>query len=94
MILALAYGALHAWGLEVWLLNWRGPNFFFPLAFEPVPDFHGENPVTCHLTFAVEIRHLFALGDMNCDNHTVRISALKSYCLMLYVILCMTLCIT
>ena len=35
-----------------------------------VLDFHGENLVTCHLTFAVEIRHRFALGDMDCDNHT------------------------
>ena len=35
-----------------------------------VPDFHGENPATCHLTFATEIRHHFALGDMDCDNHT------------------------
>ena len=35
-----------------------------------VLDFHGENLVTCHLTFAVEIRHHFALGDMDCDNHT------------------------
>ena len=35
-------------------------------------DFHGENPATCHLTFAVEIRHRFALGDMDYDNHTGR----------------------
>ena len=34
-----------------------------------VLDFHGENLATCHLTFAVEIRHRFALGDMDCDNH-------------------------
>ena len=27
---------------------------------------------TCHLTFIVEIRHRFALGDMDCDNHTGR----------------------
>ena len=37
-----------------------------------VPDFYGENPVTYHLTFAVEIRHHFALGDMDYDNHTGR----------------------
>ena len=37
-----------------------------------VVDFHGENPTTCHLTFAVEIRHHFALGDIDCDNHTER----------------------
>ena len=35
-----------------------------------VPNFHGENPATCHLTFVVEIRHCFTLGDMDCDNHT------------------------
>ena len=35
-------------------------------------DFHEENPTTSHLTFAAEIRHCFALGDMNCDNHTER----------------------
>ena len=37
-----------------------------------VLDFHGENPVISHLTFVVEIRHRFALGDMDCDNHTGR----------------------
>ena len=37
-----------------------------------VPNFHGENPTTCHLTFATEIRHHFALGDMDRDNHTKR----------------------
>ena len=35
-----------------------------------VLDFHGENPAISHLTFVVEIRHRFALGDMDCDNHT------------------------
>ena len=35
-------------------------------------DFHGENSATCHLTFAVEIRHRFALGEMDYDNHTER----------------------
>ena len=34
-----------------------------------VLDFHGENPATCHVTFAIEIRHRFALSDTNCDNH-------------------------
>ena len=29
------------------------------------PDFHGENPATCHLTFTVEIRLCFAIGDMD-----------------------------
>ena len=37
-----------------------------------VPDFHSENLATCHLTFVVEIRHRFALGDMDCDNHIGR----------------------
>ena len=37
-----------------------------------VPDFHDENPATCHLTFVAEIRHRFALGDIGCDNHTGR----------------------
>ena len=37
-----------------------------------VPDFHGENPTTCHFTFVVEIRHHFALGDMDYDNHIGR----------------------
>ena len=35
-----------------------------------VLDFHGKNPTTCHLTFVVKIRHRFALGDMDYDNHT------------------------
>ena len=59
-------------GFEVWLLNGCGPNLCFPKASSKVPDFHGENPATCHLTFAAEIRHCFALGDMDCDNHTGR----------------------
>ena len=37
-----------------------------------VRDFHGENPVTCHLTFEAEIRHCFALDDMDYDNHIGR----------------------
>ena len=37
-----------------------------------VPDFHGENLATCHLTFAAEIRHHFFVGDMDYDNHTER----------------------
>ena len=36
------------------------------------PDFHCKNPATCHLTFTTEIRHHFALGDMDCDNYTRR----------------------
>ena len=37
-----------------------------------VPDFHGKNLVTCHLTYTVEIRHCFALGNIDCDNHIGR----------------------
>ena len=37
-----------------------------------VLDFHDENLVTCHLTFVVEIRYRFALGDMDCENHIGR----------------------
>ena len=44
-----------------------------------VLDFHGENPVMCHLTFAVEIRHCFALDDMDYDNHTRRGEQLYIY---------------
>ena len=72
MILTLAFGALHAWGFEVWLLNGCGLNLCFPKAFKQIPDFHSENPTTCHLTFAAEIRHCFALDDMDYDNHTRR----------------------
>ena len=44
-----------------------------------VPDFHGKNPATCHLTFAVEIRHRFALGDMDYDNHIGRREQVYTY---------------
>ena len=37
-----------------------------------VLDFHSENLVACHLTFAVEIRHRFVLGDTDCNNHIGR----------------------
>ena len=37
-----------------------------------VLDFHGKNLVTCQLTFMAKIRHRFALGDMDYDNHTRR----------------------
>ena len=37
-----------------------------------VLDFRGENLVTCHLTFMAEFRLLFALSDMDCDNHNGR----------------------
>ena len=37
-----------------------------------VLGFHGENPTTCHLTFTAKIRHRFALGNMDCDNHIGR----------------------
>ena len=59
-------------GLKAWLLNGYDPSLFFPKAFDKVPDFHGENPTTCHLTFVAEIRHHFALGDMDCNNYIER----------------------
>ena len=59
-------------GFEVWLLNGCGPNLYFPKVFGQSARFHNENPVTCHLTFAAEIRHHLALGDMDYDNHTRR----------------------
>ena len=31
-------------------------------------DFHVKNLAICHLTFAEEIRHCFALSDTDCDN--------------------------
>ena len=35
MILALAFGALHAWGgFEVWLMNGHVSNLYFPKAFK------------------------------------------------------------
>ena len=37
-----------------------------------VLDFHCENSATCHPTFVAEIRHRFALGDTDYDNHTRR----------------------
>ena len=46
------------------------PIYAFLRHSSKVPDFHGENLATRHLTFAVEIRHCFAFGDMDCDNHT------------------------
>ena len=48
------------------------PIFAFLRHSSKVPDFHGKKPVTCHLTFTVGIMHRFALGDMDCDNHTGR----------------------
>ena len=48
------------------------PIYAFLRHLGKVPAFHNKNPVTCHLTFAMEIRHRFALGDMDCVNHTGR----------------------
>ena len=48
------------------------PIYIFLRHSGKVPDFHEENLAIRHLTFAVEIRHRFALGDMDCDNHTER----------------------
>ena len=44
-----------------------------------VLDFHGKNLTTCHLTFMAEIRHHFALGDMDYDNHTKRVKQVYIY---------------
>jgi len=44
-----------------------------------VLDFHGENPATSHLTFAAEIRHCFAIGDMDCENHIERGEQVYTY---------------
>ena len=48
------------------------PIYAFLRQLGKVPNFHGKNLATCHLTFIVEIRHRFAVGDMDCDNHTGR----------------------
>ena len=44
-----------------------------------VPDFHSENPSTSHLTFTAEIRHCFAIGDMDNENHTERGEQVYTY---------------
>ena len=51
---------------------WKGvvPIYAFLWHSSRVPSFHGENLVTHHFTFAAEIRHRFALGDMDFDDHT------------------------
>ena len=51
---------------------WMGavPIYAFLRRSGRVPDFPDENPATCHLIFTAEIRHHFALGDMDYDNHT------------------------
>ena len=69
MILALPFGALHAWGHGGLAFEWCGPNLYFLRHSSKVPDFHSKNPMTCHLSFAVKIRHRYALGNMDCDNH-------------------------
>ena len=46
------------------------PIYTFLRHLSKVPDFHDENSATRHLTFVAEIRHFFALSDMDCDNHT------------------------
>ena len=48
------------------------PIYAFLRHLSKVPDFHGENPVTCRLTFAMEIRHRFALVDIDYGNHIER----------------------
>ena len=56
-------------GFKFWLLN-GFPIYAFLRHSSKVLDFHNEIPAICHLTFAVEIRHCFALGDKDNDNHT------------------------
>ena len=48
------------------------PNYAFLRHLGKILDFYSENPTTCYLTFATETRYYFALGDMDCDNHTVK----------------------
>ena len=48
------------------------PIYAFQRHSSKVPNFHGENPATCHLTFVAEIRNRFALDDMECDIHIRR----------------------
>ena len=51
---------------------WKGmvPIYAFLWHLSRAPDFHDENPAMYHLTFTVEIRYHFALGDMDYDDHT------------------------
>ena len=53
---------------------WMGVvlNYAFLRHSGKILDFYSENPTTCYLTFATETRYYFALGDMDCDNHTVK----------------------
>ena len=80
MILALAFGALHTWG-TLRFGFWIGVAqiYTFLRHLGKVLDFHGENPMTCHLTFAAEIRYRFALGDMDHDNHIGRDKQVYTY---------------
>ena len=55
------------------------PIYAFLRHLGKVPYFHSENPVTCHLTFAAEIRYRFALGDMDHDNHIGRDKQVDTY---------------
>ena len=48
------------------------PIYAFLRCSGKVLDFHSENLAICHLTFTSEIRHHFALDDMDFDNHTGR----------------------
>ena len=44
-------------GFEVWLLIGVVPIYAFLRHSSKVPNFHDENPMGCHPTFAAEIRH-------------------------------------
>ena len=57
-------------GFEVWLLNGRGPNLCFPKAIGQSTKFPRRTSGDMSPYFVAEIRHRFALGDTNYDNHT------------------------
>ena len=73
MILVLAFRALHAWGVLRFGF-WKDVVLIYAFLRHSgkVPDFHSKNPATCHLTFVVEIKHRFTLGNMDYDNHIER----------------------
>ena len=59
-------------GFEVWLLNGCGLNLFFPKASRQSTRFSQRKSSDITPYFRGGISHRFALGDMNCNNHTER----------------------
>ena len=59
-------------GFEVYLLKGYGPNLCFPKAFEQRTKFPQLKSDDMKPSFVVEIRHRFALGDTDYENHTGR----------------------